>query len=154
MSDDERRQDTPAPLGPTPGSGASPPVPPEFLWGLWSCITGVPEWVTNSVDSPALLVFVEREHAERERVWTKGMVTPALIGVSPAVVAQRDRLGGALAEAEAEIQRELDWLLTIRATDGLKYRRLKEYQRRWGILLIEWREAQGREHEGSTADGQ
>jgi hypothetical protein len=164
MNDEDRQMDSTN----TPGSGASPPEPPrppevpDELWGMWR--PGVEVWLPqdpsrNYRDNP--LGYTKREAAqERADDWNRRMkhdirasAIPALLGVSPAARERRDKLGEALAEAESEIQCELDWLLTIKATDGLKYRHLKECQRRWGILLIEWREAQGREHEGSTADG-
>jgi hypothetical protein len=159
----------------TPGSGASPPEPPrppkapDELWGIWWPEGAAWLSTTAGLNSRAIAAFEGRDETEKQSQWNKSHgAFPALIGVRPAAreqrdeaeksrdsaISQRDKLGEALAEAESEIQRELDWLLTIKATDGLKYRRLKEYQRRWGILLIKWREAQEREHEGSTTDGQ
>jgi hypothetical protein len=96
----------------TPGSGASTtePQPPDELWGVWR--PGVEVWLPqdpsrNYRDNP--LSYTKREAAqERADDWNRRMkhdiqvpAIPALLGVSPAVVAQRDRLAGLLKKVMA-----------------------------------------------------
>jgi hypothetical protein len=103
----------------TPGSGASTtePQPPDELWGVWR--PGVEVWLPqdpsrNYRDNP--LSYTKREAAqERADDWNRRMkhdiqvpAIPALLGVSPAVVAQRDRLGEALSRLLAASKDALD----------------------------------------------
>jgi hypothetical protein len=158
---DERQQDKAAEPSPTPGPEASPPEPlrppeaPKSLWGIWWPEGAVWLSTTAGLNSRAIAAFEGRDEAEEQSQWNKSHgAFPALLGVSPAVVAQRDKLGEALAEAETAARNEIEWLQTIGATASPRYRLVEGRQRRWAALLAEWRAAQGREHEGSTADGQ
>jgi hypothetical protein len=145
--------DTPGPEAPS----SSPPVPPQSLWGIWQVGTNRVEslgwWIERPMpfDYFSLLAFASKEDAEAVVSMTSGpegqktSCVPALLGVSPAVVAQRDKLGEALAEAETAARSEMEWLQTISATASPRYRLVEGRQRRWAALLAEWRAAQERE---------
>jgi hypothetical protein len=139
----------------TPGSGASPPEPlrppeaPDELWGVWR--PGVEVWLPqdpsrNYRDNP--LSYTKREAAQgRADDWNRRMkhdirapAFPALLGVSPVVVVQRDKLGKVLETA----------LRYIEDSD------LYGSEVAYGVAraaLAEWRAAQEREGKGSTTDG-
>jgi hypothetical protein len=155
----------------TPGSGANPPEPlrlpeprpPDRLWAVWSPEgnSGNGAWLQPwdaRLAQICILVFEDQDAARRSAEFastiTELPMYPALLGVSPAVVAQRDKLGEALAEAETAARNEMEWLQTISATASPRYRLVEGRQRRWAALLAEWRAAQEREGKGSTADGQ
>jgi hypothetical protein len=152
---------TPGPEIPSssPPEPPRPPEPPEFLWGIAE--SGSPsDWAGVQ---PHVIYAYKTEDLARQNAWRKernstirgkpcGTLTPLLLGVSPAVVAQRDKLGEALAEAETAARNEMEWLQTISATASPRYRLVEGRQRRWAALLAEWRAAQEREHKGSTAD--
>jgi hypothetical protein len=146
----------------SPQEPLRPPEPPKSLWGIWQVGTTRVEslgwWIKRPMpfDYFSLLAFASKEEAEAVVSMTSGpegqktSCVPALVGVSPAVREQRDRLGEALAEAETAARNEMEWLQTISATASPRYRLVEGRQRRWAALLAEWRAAQGGEGEGTT----
>jgi hypothetical protein len=151
----------------TPGSGASPPEPlrlpepPEKVWGLWrpkGTSLYLSGWHVEGEPGERghLSAHSDRERAQAEadtlnyvaRALSRyhnepepADLVPAILGVSPAVVAQRDKLGKVLETA----------LRYIEDSD------LYGSEVAYGVAraaLAEWRAAQEPEGKGSTADGQ
>jgi hypothetical protein len=124
----------------TPGSEApssTPPEPPGSLWGMWR--PGQKKWLRSEPD--CYRAFASRGEAASHCAVQSIVTVPALLGVSPAVVAQRDKLGKVLETA----------LRYIEDSD------LYGSEVAYGVAraaLAEWRAAQEREGKGSPADGQ
>jgi hypothetical protein len=109
-----------------PGSEASPPAsprppePPGSLWGIWQVGTTRAEslgwWIERPMpfDYFSLLAFASKEDAEAVVSMTSGpegpktRCVPVLLGVSPAVVAQRDQAREALSKLLAASKDALD----------------------------------------------
>jgi hypothetical protein len=113
---------TPGPEAPSssPPEPPRPPEAPKSLWGIWQVGTTRVEslgwWIERPMpfDYFSLLAFASKEEAEAVVSMTSGpegqktSCVPALLGVSPAVVAQRDRLGEALSKLLAASKDALD----------------------------------------------
>jgi hypothetical protein len=133
----------------SPPASLRPPEPPDSLWGIWwvgtNRVESLGQWVERPLpfDHRSLLAFASKEEAEAVVSMTSGpegqktRCVPALLGVSPAVVAQRDKLGKVLETA----------LRYIEDSD------LYGSEVAYGVAraaLAEWRDAQARE--GREAD--
>jgi hypothetical protein len=131
----------------TPGPEVSapeplrPPEPPQSLWGIWWPEGAAWLSTTAGLNSRAIAAFEGRDEAEEQSQWNKSHgAFPAILGVSPAVVAQRDKLGKVLETA----------LRYIEDSD------LYGSEVAYGVAraaLAEWRAAQEREGKGNTTDG-